>query len=91
MLQSTAVMAALADEDSQLARFLFLGAGSGNDARDTSSGRPSNHDDDMPRMGTLEVASLALALEPMEARSVRIVQLFEAYAIFGALFMNGGA
>mmetsp|Transcript_19924 Transcript_19924/g.30780 ORF Transcript_19924/g.30780 Transcript_19924/m.30780 type:complete len:372 (-) Transcript_19924:264-1379(-) len=77
--RSSAVLEALSDENSKLGRFLFLGGG--------DSFQEDGDDDIMPSMNELEAKCYALALEPMEIRNERIIQLFEAYAIFGALFM----
>eukprot|EP00571_Detonula_confervacea_P008913 CAMPEP_0172327030 /NCGR_PEP_ID=MMETSP1058-20130122/58385_1 /TAXON_ID=83371 /ORGANISM="Detonula confervacea, Strain CCMP 353" /LENGTH=70 /DNA_ID=CAMNT_0013043961 /DNA_START=33 /DNA_END=242 /DNA_ORIENTATION=- len=40
-------------------------------------------------MGSVRSWFYPLALEPMEVRRERIIMLAEAYAIFGALFLNG--
>ncbi|KAL9190537.1 hypothetical protein ACHAXT_000243 [Thalassiosira profunda] len=40
-------------------------------------------------MSTWEAGFLSLTLEPLKVRNERIIQLFEAYAIFGALFTQG--
>ena len=81
--QSLAVLNALSDENSKLARFLFI-------KRNAENNNIVEEDDDaMPSMGDLSVAFLSLDLEPTPIRNERITQIFEAYAIFGALFMNG--
>lgn len=76
--QSSSVLGALSDENSKLSRFLFIGGG-GEETRS----------DDMPSMRMWDAAFMALALEPLEIRNERIIMLFEAYAIFGALLLNG--
>ena len=79
---SHVVLNALSDENSKLARFLFI-------KRNTENNNIVEEDDVMPSMGDLSVAFLSLDLEPTHIRNERITQIFEAYAIFGALFMNG--
>ena len=43
---------------------------------------------DLKRMGEWDAQWYALALEPTAIRNERIIMLFEAYAIFGALFIE---
>jgi len=123
--KSMAVLDALTDVNSDLARFLFVqqgrrrsnqmakaaaGAGGGHyasrqDGRVSmtwfhgfrrSSNTTNNYDNhdtttdedhNMPSMNKFDASFYALALEPSEIRNERIIMLFEAYTIFGALFM----
>mmetsp|Transcript_19309 Transcript_19309/g.41922 ORF Transcript_19309/g.41922 Transcript_19309/m.41922 type:complete len:409 (-) Transcript_19309:184-1410(-) len=91
--QSYAILDALSDKDSKLARFLFVGKNGWESRHDTAQndGVCNNNSDDetMSSMGDSHAFFLALALEPTDIRNERIIQLFQAYAIFGALFMNG--
>jgi len=73
--QSTAVMKALEDEDSELSRFLLCGS-------------KDDEDDDMQRRIGVDATWYQMALEPIETRNGRLTMLFELYAIFGALFMQ---
>ena len=43
----------------------------------------------MPSMRDSDALWLALCLQPMNIRNELIIQLFEAIAIFAALFLNG--
>jgi len=86
--QSHAVLDALSDENSKLARFLFIKRNAENNSSN-SNNTIEEGDDAMRSMGDLSVAFLSLDLEPTHIRNERITQIFEAYAIFGALFMNG--
>jgi len=52
------------------------------------NGNGNDDEDEMPSMSDARAVCYAMALEPMEIRNERVIQLFEAYAIFGALFMN---
>ena len=61
------------EKNSKIARFLFDG--------DT--------EDDMPSMRDSDALWLALVMQPMNIRNELIIQLFEALAIFAALFLNG--
>ena len=72
--QSTAVMKALEDEDSELSRFLLCSK--------------DDEDDDMKRRIGVDATWYQMALEPIETRNGRLTMLFELYAIFGALFMQ---
>lgn len=71
--RTDSIIAALAEPNSELSRFLLGGDGDG-----TSKS-----------MSTNRAWYYSLALEPMEIRKERIIMLAEAYAIFGALFLNG--
>ncbi|KAL7542629.1 hypothetical protein ACHAXR_011941 [Thalassiosira sp. AJA248-18] len=91
---STAVLDALSDETSDLARFLLMGKESdglfARFRRAVAAGvGDDNGDAVMTSMGTFNGDAYCLALEPMEVRSEKIVQLAEAYAIFGGLFLGG--
>ncbi|KAL7552684.1 hypothetical protein ACHAWF_015913 [Thalassiosira exigua] len=92
LTQSSAVLEALSDANSKLARFLFIGGGAAAGQEESSwfssFRRGDDGDDEMPSMGDVEAQCYALALEPMEIRNERIIMLFEGYAIFGALFMG---
>lgn len=79
--QSYFTLDALINPTSPLARFLFLGGGG-------SSSNNINADNGMPSMNDFKAISYGLALEPMHIRNERIIMLFEAYTIFGALFFN---
>mmetsp|Transcript_20765 Transcript_20765/g.37282 ORF Transcript_20765/g.37282 Transcript_20765/m.37282 type:complete len:325 (-) Transcript_20765:195-1169(-) len=49
----------------------------------------SNAEDDMPpAMGSMDANFFALAFEPTRVRNERIIMLFEAYALFGALLVT---
>lgn len=92
--RSGAFLKALTDNDSVLARFLLRG-GRGGDGSNWLTGSCHGGDDDdgnggdMPgRMGGTEATFCALALEPMDARNERVIRAFEAYAIFGSLFLG---
>lgn len=74
--ESTAVLDGLSNGGSKLASFLFVGDEGDNN--------------DLKRMGEWDAQWYALALEPTAIRNERIIMLFEAYAIFGALFMSAG-
>ena len=91
--QSSAVLDALSDDSSELARFLRVGDGDDDDGGD-NSGAPSSwwsrlRRRDATSLGSWEAGFLALALEPLKVRNERTVMLFEAHAIFGALFVQG--
>jgi hypothetical protein len=87
--RSHAVLDALSDENSQLARFLFIKRDAENSNDNDNTVEDDDDDEIMPSMGDLAVAFFSLDLEPTNIRNERITQIFEAYAIFGALFMNG--
>lgn len=101
-MQSSAVLQALSDAESELARFLFIGADRGSGQNENGSSpwfmsfrRYSNQDDarygdkdDMPAIGKMRTYFYALALEPVEVRNERLIMMFEAISIFGALFMG---
>ena len=59
----------------KIAKFLF---GGDNDTTD-----------DMPSMRDSDALWLALVMQPLNIRNELIIQLFEALAIFAALFLNG--
>lgn len=75
---STAVLTALEDSDSELARFLLCD----NNNNNGDGGKK------MQSIGSINAAFYTLALEPLEIRNERVIMLFESYALFGALFMN---
>lgn len=64
----------LEERSAKIAKFLFNGDGL---------------QDDMPSMRDSDALWLALCLQPMNIRNELIIQLFEAIAIFAALFLNG--
>lgn len=91
--QSSVFLDKLSDGNSDLAKFLFVG----KDGWEPSQQHGDNADEDitdninedeMHSMGNTKAGLFALALEPMHIRNERIIQLFEAFAIFGALFVN---
>lgn len=95
--QSCFLLDELSDKNSDLAKFLFIGTDGWEASQrdDTSDGdndesKTNNNSEDeiMPSVGRNDTCFFALALEPMHIRNERIIQTFEAYAIFGALFMN---
>jgi len=75
--QSTAVLEALSDEDSQLAKFLFC---DGIDNKNGSNNGGGADDTEAKSMGTINAGWYTLALEPLEVRNERIIMIFEAYA-----------
>ena len=81
--QSYFTLDALTNPTSPLARFLFLGGGGGS-----GSNNNINADDGMPSMNDFKAIFYSMALEPMHIRNERIIMIFEAYTIFGALFFN---
>lgn len=94
--QSCAFLDELSDKNSALAKFLFIGTDGWEASQrdDTSDGdndeskTNNNNEDEMPSVGRNDTGFIALTLEPMHIRNARIIQIFEAYTIFGALFMN---
>lgn len=91
--RSTAVLDALSDENSELARFLFVkkkreGTANNNDGDGGWFGT-GDGDEEMKRMGVLQGATYSLALEPLAIRSEKAIQAAEAITIFGALFLGG--
>ena len=99
--QSYFTLDALSNPTSPLARFLFVGGDSSNNANDNQDGgRERSHrrlswfqskeDDDKSMQSLHDINSLwfSLTLEPMKIRNERIIMLFEAYTIFGTLFFN---
>jgi hypothetical protein len=94
--ESTVVLDALSDETSELARYLLVGNkpdgwfASFFRRDSTLSGEGDDDDDgDMKSMGHACTDAYYLALEPIEIRREKIVQLSEAYAIFAGLFLGG--
>ena len=65
------------EKNSKIAKFLFDGD------EDTTS------NDDMPSIRDSDALWLALVMQPLNIRNELIIQLFEALAIFAALFLNG--
>ncbi|KAL9185139.1 hypothetical protein ACHAXT_002916 [Thalassiosira profunda] len=49
----------------------------------------ANGDDDCRSMGTMKSALYSLVVEAPEVRNERLIMAFEAFSIFGALFLNG--
>ncbi|KAL7540282.1 hypothetical protein ACHAXR_009998 [Thalassiosira sp. AJA248-18] len=74
----------LSDVNSELARFLFVGRDCTQEENNSD-----NEVEELPSMGTFNVLWFTLALEPIKNRNERIIMIFEAFAIFGTLFMNG--
>lgn len=81
MKPSTAFLNAISDENSNLSRFFFVEGGGGEENSDIS-------DDVLPRLGRMDALNFSRWLEPTKIRNERIAMLYEAYAIFGALFMS---
>lgn len=79
------IIAALSEPNSELARFLLKNTPN-DEVGEEGSGRRKCA---ATSMGTNRAWYYSLALEPMEVRRERIIMLAEAYAIFGALFLNG--
>ena len=65
----------LEERSAKIAKFLFNGDGQDQDY--------------MPSMRDSDALWLALCLQPLNIRNELIIQLFEAIAIFAALFLNG--
>mmetsp|Transcript_22437 Transcript_22437/g.51486 ORF Transcript_22437/g.51486 Transcript_22437/m.51486 type:complete len:414 (+) Transcript_22437:31-1272(+) len=88
---STAVLNRLNDQGSILSKFLLATDEKGCDDRD---GKPSCWSRlkacfaSPGSMDSMDACWCSLMLEPMESRSVRVIMLGEAYALFGALFLN---
>ena len=89
MKESHAVLDALSDGNSQLAKFLFVGTNNNKEEpQDSDNERrrkrrvswftnDTNLKEDMPSMGSWNALWFALALEPMHIRNERIIMLFE--------------
>lgn len=75
--ESAAFQTALEDPDSELARFLLC---------DDDGATGDGSERAMRGIGSMRATFYALALEPVEVRNERAIMIFEAYAIFGALF-----
>ncbi|EJK57603.1 hypothetical protein THAOC_22337 [Thalassiosira oceanica] len=88
-LASTAVLGRLSDQGSILSKFLLATneRGDGDERKSCWSrlkacfARPGS-------MDSMDAYCCALMLDPMESRSVRVIMLGEAYALFGALFLS---
>ena len=91
MKESHAVLDALSDGNSQLAKFLFVGSSNNKEAKDNDDGDDQrrrkrrlswfttndNDDTNIKSMGSWNALWFALALEPMYIRNERIIMLFE--------------
>ena len=94
MKESHAVLDALSDGNSQLAKFLFVGSnnkesqdGGDDDDKRRRKRRLSwfttndEENEDLPSMGSWNALWFALALEPMHIRNERIIMLFEVCSL----------
>lgn len=70
---SNSILQALSDENSQLAKFLFIGCES---------------PDDIEPINSMNALWYRLALEPLEIRNNRVLIFFECITIFGLFFIS---
>jgi len=78
---------ALNNPDSELSRFLFIQDSNTSNAND--AGNSTSSSSKLPSIRSNRGWCFCLSLESLQVRSERVVMMFEANALFSALFLSG--
>ena len=78
---------ALNNPDSELSRFLFMQNGNATNVDD--AGNSNSIISNLPSIRSNRGWCYCLSLESLQVRSERVVMMFEANALFSALFLSG--
>ena len=85
---STVVLDALSNEDSELARFLLIDNSNCEDGWSSNNINNNNNDNhSMKSIGLINTTGYTMALEPLEIRRERVIMLGESYSIVSFLLL----